>query len=58
MDVYGSGEDMEAIKKQAKQDGLAITFNSGIDHLDDRIHAYRLTLKQACGSQLLQDQRI
>lgn len=41
VDVYGSGEDMQAIKKRAKEDGLAITFNSGIDHLDDAIHAYR-----------------
>ena len=41
VDVYGSGEDMQAIKKQAKEDGLAITFNSGIDHLDEAIHTYR-----------------
>ena len=44
VDVYGSGEDMQAIKKQAKEDGLAITFHSGIDHLDEAIHPYRSTL--------------
>jgi len=40
VDVYGSGEDMEAIKQKAK-DNLSITFHDGVDHLDDVIHSYR-----------------
>lgn len=41
VDVFGSGEDMEAIEAKAKAEGLSITFNSGIDHLDESIHGYR-----------------
>lgn len=41
VDVYGTGEDMQAIKKRAKEYGLAINFHSGIDHIDDAIHPYR-----------------
>lgn len=41
MDVYGSGEDMDAIKTAASEAELAITFFPGRDHLDDKIHSYR-----------------
>ena len=46
VDVYGSGEDMHAIKKQAKEDELAIAFHSGIDHVDEAIHSYRSVVTQ------------
>lgn len=41
VDVYGSGEDMTAIQAKARENKLDINFHSGIDHLDDAIHAYR-----------------
>ena len=41
VDVYGSGEDMDAIKAKADANQLAITFSPGRDHLDDELHAYR-----------------
>ena len=41
VDVYGSGEDMDAIKAKAEKEGLSIDFHPATDHLDDTLHAYR-----------------
>ena len=41
VDVFGTGEDMEDIKKRAEEYKLDITFHPGTDHLDEKLHAYR-----------------
>ena len=57
MDVYGSGEDMDAIKAKADAHQLAITFSPGRDHLDDQLHAYRQKGLCSC-SACLPDRRV
>lgn len=41
MDVYGTGEDLEAIRARAEEYGLEVHFMGARDHLDDYIHPYR-----------------
>ena len=41
VDVYGTGEDLEAIKARAEDYQLEVSFKGARDHLDDSIHPYR-----------------
>ena len=41
LDVYGSGENLEAIKAEAKRLAVSCTFHGRKDHLDPEIHRYR-----------------
>ena len=41
VDVYGTGEDLEAIKARAEDYQLELSFKGARDHLDDSIHPYR-----------------
>ena len=44
VDVYGTGEDLEAIKARAQAYELEVQFQGDRDHLDDSIHPYRSAL--------------
>lgn len=41
VDVFGTGEDLDAIKARAKAYELEVHFQGARDHLDDSIHPYR-----------------
>ena len=41
VDVYGTGEDLEAIKARAEDYQLEVSFKGARDHLDESIHPYR-----------------
>ncbi len=41
VDVFGTGEDLDAIKARAQQYELEVHFQGARDHLDDSIHPYR-----------------
>ena len=41
VDLYGTGEDLEAIKARAQEYELEVHFQGVRDHLDDTIHGYR-----------------
>jgi digalactosyldiacylglycerol synthase len=38
LDVFGTGEDSQAVRAAAQQHGLRMTFHEGRDHADDLIH--------------------
>lgn len=38
MDLFGSGEDSEAVKAEVAKHGLALTFHQGRDHADAALH--------------------
>lgn len=42
MDVYGYGDDFEAVVAQTQRDDLPLAFHGCKDHLDDSIHGYRV----------------
>ncbi|CAL5218834.1 g565 [Coccomyxa viridis] len=42
VDVFGTGEDLDAIKARAQQYELEVHFQGARDHLDDSIHPYRV----------------
>jgi hypothetical protein len=42
LDVYGSGEDLEAIKAEAAGKRLDFTFYGGRDHADASMHDYQV----------------
>ena len=42
LDVYGSGEDLDAIRARAAAKKLDMTFHGARDHLDESIHAYKV----------------
>jgi len=42
LDVYGSGEDLEAIKMDAAAKGLDFSFFGGRDHADGMMHDYQV----------------
>mmetsp|Transcript_39599 Transcript_39599/g.112294 ORF Transcript_39599/g.112294 Transcript_39599/m.112294 type:complete len:526 (+) Transcript_39599:789-2366(+) len=41
LDVYGSGEDLEAIQAESNKLGLGCVFHGRRDHLDPELHRYR-----------------
>lgn len=41
VDVFGSGEDLAAIKARAQAYELEVHFQGARDHLDESIHPYR-----------------
>ena len=41
LDVYGSGEDIPAIKAAAEKQGLDVTFHEGTDHQSEQLRPYR-----------------
>ena len=47
VDVYGTGEDLEAIKARAEDYQLEVSFKGARDHLDDTIHPYRSSRARA-----------
>lgn len=42
VDCYGTGEDLEAVRKEANNRKLALEFHGAKDHLDESIHEYRV----------------
>ncbi|KAL6652874.1 hypothetical protein ACP70R_011799 [Stipagrostis hirtigluma subsp. patula] len=42
LDVYGNGEDSEAVQAAARNLDLSITFFKGKDHADDSLHGYKV----------------
>lgn len=41
VDIYGTGEDLEAIKARAQEYELEVHFMGARDHLENSIHPYR-----------------
>lgn len=42
MDLFGSGEDSDAVKAEAQNYGLAFYFYQGRDHADSTLHGYKV----------------
>jgi digalactosyldiacylglycerol synthase len=42
VDCYGTGEDLDAVRTEATRRDLALHFHGARDHLDDRLHEYRV----------------
>ncbi|PAN38053.1 hypothetical protein PAHAL_7G143200 [Panicum hallii] len=42
IDVYGNGEDSEAVQTSARKFELSINFFKGKDHADDSLHGYKV----------------
>lgn len=42
VDCYGTGEDLEAVRREANERKLALEFHGAKDHLDESIHEYRV----------------
>jgi hypothetical protein len=42
MDLFGSGEDSDAVKAEVQKYGLALNFHPGRDHADAALHGYDL----------------
>ncbi|GJN02993.1 hypothetical protein PR202_ga20389 [Eleusine coracana subsp. coracana] len=42
LDVYGNGEDSEAVQATARKLDLSINFFKGRDHADDSLHGYKV----------------
>lgn len=44
MDLFGSGEDSDAVRAEAEKYGLALNFHNGRDHADAALHGYDILL--------------
>ncbi|CAI5463845.1 unnamed protein product [Closterium sp. Yama58-4] len=42
VDVFGSGEDSEAVRAEAKAKGLSMKFHAGRDHADASLHKFKV----------------
>eukprot|EP00475_Leptophrys_vorax_P042378 TRINITY_DN79950_c0_g1_i1.p1 TRINITY_DN79950_c0_g1~~TRINITY_DN79950_c0_g1_i1.p1 ORF type:complete len:940 (-),score=73.81 TRINITY_DN79950_c0_g1_i1:254-3073(-) len=42
VDVYGSGEDSEDVRREATAKGLTMAFHPGRDHADSSLHKYKV----------------
>ncbi|KAG0622842.1 hypothetical protein M758_3G127900 [Ceratodon purpureus] len=42
LDLFGSGEDSDAVKAEAQKYGLALNFHPGRDHADSSLHGYKV----------------
>ncbi|CAI5506075.1 unnamed protein product [Closterium sp. Naga37s-1] len=42
VDVFGSGEDSEAVRAEAKAKGLTMKFHAGRDHADSSLHKFKV----------------
>ncbi|CAI5504506.1 unnamed protein product [Closterium sp. Naga37s-1] len=42
VDVFGSGEDSEAVRSEAKAKGLSMKFHAGRDHADSSLHKFKV----------------
>ena len=42
MDVYGDGEDLHAVTKQARDKALPLQFRGRADHASDQMHGYKV----------------
>ncbi|XP_024380254.1 digalactosyldiacylglycerol synthase 2, chloroplastic [Physcomitrium patens] len=42
LDIFGSGEDSDAVRDEAQQNGLALNFYPGRDHADASLHGYKV----------------
>ena len=42
MDVFGSGEDLDAVTREAREKGLPLTFRGRADHASDQMHDYKV----------------
>jgi len=40
MDIFGSGEDSDAVRAEVEKYGLALKFHAGRDHADAALHGY------------------
>jgi len=40
MDLFGSGEDSDAVRAEVQKYGLALNFHPGRDHADAALHGY------------------
>ena len=42
MDVFGSGEDFDAVTNKSREKGLPLTFRGRADHASDQMHDYKV----------------
>ena len=42
MDVFGSGEDLDAVMRESREKGLPLTFRGRADHASDQMHDYKV----------------